>query len=146
MVGKRIVSKARALGPAAPGVVDVVVVGAGPAGLSAALTALEHGLRSVVLEQEKNLGGTVLHYPRRKLVLVQAVELPPPPEPLAATASETNGAINLTYPVKFRRRCSWFTVHRSCTPSSSMSANGRSRSVGFVVGGEDRSVFIHTEG
>jgi thioredoxin reductase len=76
MVGKRIVSKARALGPAAPGVVDVVVVGAGPAGLSAALTALEHGLRSVVLEQEKNLGGTVLHYPRRKLVLVQPVELP----------------------------------------------------------------------
>jgi thioredoxin reductase len=52
------------------------VVGAGPAGISAALTALEHGLRPLVLEQEQHLGGTVLHYPRRKLVLVQSVDLP----------------------------------------------------------------------
>jgi thioredoxin reductase len=54
----------------------VLIVGAGPAGMSAALTAVENGLSHVVLEQELDLGGTVLHYPRRKLVLVQAVELP----------------------------------------------------------------------
>jgi thioredoxin reductase (NADPH) len=57
-------------------VVDVVIVGAGPAGLSAALAAVERKLSHVVLEQEKDLGGTVLHYPRRKLVLVQEVSLP----------------------------------------------------------------------
>jgi thioredoxin reductase/NAD-dependent dihydropyrimidine dehydrogenase PreA subunit len=75
-VGDRIAARSRSLGPAPAGVLDAVIVGAGPAGLSAALTALEHGLQPLVVEQEKDLGGTVLHYPRRKLVLVQAVELP----------------------------------------------------------------------
>jgi pyruvate/2-oxoglutarate dehydrogenase complex dihydrolipoamide dehydrogenase (E3) component len=42
---------------------DVVIVGAGPAGLSASLAARERGLRSLTLEQE-SLGGTVAHYPR----------------------------------------------------------------------------------
>ena len=30
----------------------------------------------MLLEQEPDLGGTILHYPRRKLVLVQALEMP----------------------------------------------------------------------
>lgn len=55
---------------------DVLVVGAGPAGLAAAAAAQERGLTHVVLEQETDLGGTILHYPRKKLVLVQAVEVP----------------------------------------------------------------------
>ena len=55
---------------------DVVIVGAGPAGLTAAAAAREHGLSHVVLEQEGDLGGAILHYPRRKLVLVQAVDVP----------------------------------------------------------------------
>jgi thioredoxin reductase/ferredoxin len=75
-VGRHIAARGRRVGPAAPDVFDVVVVGAGPAGVSAALTALEQGLRPLVLEQEQHLGGTVLHYPRRKLVLVQKVDLP----------------------------------------------------------------------
>ena len=54
---------------------DVVIVGAGPAGLSAALRAKELGLKYMVLDQDKP-GGTILQYPRRKLVLVQPVELP----------------------------------------------------------------------
>ena len=57
--------------------VDVAIVGAGPAGLSAALTAKERNLSYAVLEKESDLGGSLLHYPRRKMVLTQPVELPP---------------------------------------------------------------------
>lgn len=55
---------------------DLAIVGAGPAGLTAAAFARERGLSAVLLEQESDLGGTILHYPRRKLVLVQALEMP----------------------------------------------------------------------
>jgi thioredoxin reductase (NADPH) len=55
---------------------DVVIVGAGPAGIAAALTAKSMGLRYVVLEQEAALGGTVFHYPRRKVVMTAPVNLP----------------------------------------------------------------------
>jgi thioredoxin reductase (NADPH) len=55
---------------------DLLVVGAGPAGLTAAAAARERGLSHLVLEQEGDLGGTVFHYPRRKLVLVQPVDMP----------------------------------------------------------------------
>jgi thioredoxin reductase (NADPH) len=74
---ERIAQRKRGAAPhTANGTVDVMIVGAGPAGLSAALAATEKGLSHVVLEQEQDLGGTILHYPRRKLVLVQEVELP----------------------------------------------------------------------
>jgi thioredoxin reductase (NADPH) len=55
---------------------DLVIVGAGPAGLSASLAAKERGLRFVTLEQESSLGGSILHYPRRKLAMTAPVELP----------------------------------------------------------------------
>jgi thioredoxin reductase/NAD-dependent dihydropyrimidine dehydrogenase PreA subunit len=54
---------------------DVVIVGAGPAGISATLAARARGLRAVTLEQE-SLGGSVMHYPRKKLVTTDPVELP----------------------------------------------------------------------
>lgn len=54
---------------------DVVIVGAGPAGISASLGALQHKLRFVTLEQE-NLGGTVAHFPRGKLVMTAPATLP----------------------------------------------------------------------
>jgi len=75
-VATRIAERARRLGPAPSGALDVLAIGAGPAGLAAALWAKQQGLRAAVLEQEADLGGTILHYPRRKLVLVQPVELP----------------------------------------------------------------------
>lgn len=55
---------------------DVVIVGAGPAGLSASLAAKAAGLRALTLEQEASLGGTVAHFPRGKLVMTQPATLP----------------------------------------------------------------------
>lgn len=54
---------------------DVVVVGAGPAGLAAALGLKKHGVSFRVLEQE-SVGGTIAHYPRQKVVMTEKVELP----------------------------------------------------------------------
>lgn len=54
---------------------DLVIIGAGPAGLTATLSAKEANLKSVTIEQEE-LGGTVAHFPRRKLVMTQPAELP----------------------------------------------------------------------
>lgn len=54
---------------------DVLVIGAGPAGIAASLRAQERGLRCVTLEQD-SLGGTVAHYPRGKIVMTAPVELP----------------------------------------------------------------------
>jgi thioredoxin reductase len=55
---------------------DVVIVGAGPAGISASLAAKEAGLRSVTIEQEDSLGGAIFHYPRRKLAMTAPMTLP----------------------------------------------------------------------
>ena len=60
----------------AAGQLDVVIVGAGPAGFSASLAAKEAGLRFVTLEQEDGLGGSVYHYPRRKLAMTAPMKLP----------------------------------------------------------------------
>lgn len=54
---------------------DVVIVGAGPAGFSASLRAMEKKLRFVTVEQE-SLGGTVFQFPRGKLVMTSSVRLP----------------------------------------------------------------------
>ncbi len=56
-------------------ILDVVIIGAGPAGLAASLAAKERGLRFETLEQE-SLGGTVAHYPRGKIVMTAPVDLP----------------------------------------------------------------------
>ena len=54
---------------------DIVIVGAGPAGITATLAAKEWGLRSATIEREE-LGGTIAHFPRRKLVMTQPANLP----------------------------------------------------------------------
>jgi len=61
---------------AGAGHLDVVIVGAGPAGLAASLAAKEAKLRFVTLEQEDGLGGSVYHYPRRKLAMTAPMKLP----------------------------------------------------------------------
>ena len=57
------------------GLLDVVIVGAGPAGFAASLTAMSLGLKYVTLEQE-SLGGCVFQYPRAKLVMTSPVQVP----------------------------------------------------------------------
>ena len=61
--------------PREPGKLDVLIVGGGPAGFAAALTAKSLGLRYLVLEQE-SLGGCVYQYPRGKLIMTAPVQLP----------------------------------------------------------------------
>lgn len=55
---------------------DVVIVGAGPSGISASLAAQQNKLRYVTIEQEDSLGGTTYHYPRNKLVMTAPMKLP----------------------------------------------------------------------
>lgn len=54
---------------------DLLIVGAGPAGLAAALAATKGGLRYRLIEQGE-LGGSIMHYPRRKVVMMHPVSLP----------------------------------------------------------------------
>jgi len=56
-------------------VLDLVVVGAGPAGITAGAVASEAGRTCIILEQGRT-GGVMLHYPRKSLVLTQPVEIP----------------------------------------------------------------------
>jgi thioredoxin reductase/Pyruvate/2-oxoacid:ferredoxin oxidoreductase delta subunit len=60
---------------AAADLLDVLIVGAGPAGISSALGAMEKKLRFKIVEQD-TLGGTVAHFPRGKLVMTAPAELP----------------------------------------------------------------------
>lgn len=53
---------------------DVIIVGAGPAGLSAALVAQQKRMRYLVLEQDE-FGGAIRHYPRKKLVFGRPMDL-----------------------------------------------------------------------
>jgi len=58
-----------------PGALDVLIIGAGPAGLAASLAAKKMGLNYQTVEQD-SLGGAVFQYPRGKLVMTAPVELP----------------------------------------------------------------------
>lgn len=56
-------------------VLDVVIIGAGPAGISASLAAKKNGLSSITIEQD-SLGGTVYTFPRSKVVMTSPMDLP----------------------------------------------------------------------
>ena len=56
-------------------ILDLVIVGCGPAGLSASLAAKERKLSFRTLDQS-TLGGTVAHFPRGKLVMTAPAQLP----------------------------------------------------------------------
>ncbi|HEX9251993.1 MAG TPA: NAD(P)-binding domain-containing protein [Ignavibacteriaceae bacterium] len=54
---------------------DLIIVGAGPAGISASLTAAKNNLKFLTLEQD-TLGGTVFSFPRAKIVMTSPMDLP----------------------------------------------------------------------
>jgi thioredoxin reductase (NADPH) len=58
-----------------PDMLDLVIVGGGPAGFAASLAAIERKLRFVTVEQD-SFGGTVAHFPRGKLVMTAPAILP----------------------------------------------------------------------
>ncbi len=58
-----------------PSYYDLIIVGAGPAGISASLTAKKYNLNFLTLEQD-TLGGTVFTFPRAKIVMTAPMDLP----------------------------------------------------------------------
>jgi len=54
---------------------DLIIIGAGPAGISASLAAKKHNLSSLTLEQD-SLGGTVFTFPRKKIVMTSPMDIP----------------------------------------------------------------------
>jgi thioredoxin reductase/ferredoxin len=73
--GRQAVDAIRSRGKASGDMLDVLIVGAGPAGFSASLTAMSHGMRFTTIEQE-SLGGCVFQYPRGKLVMTAPATVP----------------------------------------------------------------------
>jgi putative YpdA family bacillithiol system oxidoreductase len=73
--GKKVVEAIASRPRAGGDAYDVIVVGAGPAGLAAGLTAKSKNLKYLLLEQG-DAGGTILQYPRRKIVMTAPVDLP----------------------------------------------------------------------
>jgi thioredoxin reductase/NAD-dependent dihydropyrimidine dehydrogenase PreA subunit len=71
-VGRRLAAVAAA---GRNGIADVAIVGAGPAGLSAALALRAAGVRYRLLEQSV-AGGAIAHFPRHKVVMTEAVKVP----------------------------------------------------------------------
>lgn len=64
-----------AIGNKTADIYDVLIVGAGPGGISASLRAIETKLSYITLEKDE-IGGTVAKYPRQKLVMTSPVEFP----------------------------------------------------------------------
>lgn len=54
---------------------DLIIVGAGPAGISASLAAKKNSLNYLTVEQD-NLGGTVFNFPRAKVIMTSPMDLP----------------------------------------------------------------------
>jgi len=72
---KAIASRIPHAGSRASEIFDVVIVGLGPSGLSATLSAHEHKLKYVTLEQ-RAVGGTVSNYPKQKMIMTSPINLP----------------------------------------------------------------------
>jgi thioredoxin reductase (NADPH) len=73
--GRQCVEGMAKLARAKTGMLDVLIIGCGPAGLSASVNCLHHKLRFKTLEKE-DIGGTVRYFPRKKVVMTAPVKVP----------------------------------------------------------------------
>jgi len=55
---------------------DLIIIGAGPAGIAASLQAKKEELKFITLEQDNIFGGTIGSFPRQKLVMTQPMQIP----------------------------------------------------------------------
>jgi len=70
-----ITNRTKGRSAATSGIYDVVIVGAGPAGISASLRAIENQLNYITIEKDE-VGGTVAKFPRQKVVTTTPLEFP----------------------------------------------------------------------
>jgi len=73
--GRNVIERIRSQVKPVEGLADVVVIGAGPAGLSAALSAKKYGINAVTIEAEE-LASTIRKYPRNKFVMAEPLDIP----------------------------------------------------------------------
>ncbi len=138
--GRQAVEAIRSRGKGGGEMLDLVIVGAGPAGFAASLTALAAGMRYVTLEQE-SLGGCVFQYPRGKLVMTAPATVPligkvdfrqTSKEELLEfwRAAERKSGIRINY----QERCEDITREHDGFTVKSSRAQYRTRSVLLAIG------------
>ena len=116
---------------------DLVIVGAGPAGISASLAAKKHGIRFLLLEQD-TLGGTVFTYPRTKVIMTTPMDLPLMGK---VKLSETSKPVLLNlwqtvlskYDIAIRENCKVESIERSDSNFDVITADGQHFSTAFIL-------------
>ena len=73
--GKLVIDKLRPKITKRDGILDLLIIGGGPAGLSAGLAAKEAGLDSLIIEQG-SFADTIRRFPNRKIVMAEPVRIP----------------------------------------------------------------------
>ena len=102
---------------------DLIIIGAGPAGISATLQAKKMGLNTLTLEQD-TLGGTVYTFPRSKIIMTSPMDLP------------LHGKVKLTETTKPELLDLWNQViekHGICITENTKVEKIEKSSKGFVV-------------